>query len=94
MLRNFYIEYFSTFGGDFAPIVVRIVGLVAVLVALFDCLTGNTAGWLIKTFKQNVVITSCCNIVLFCRVNAQHQFLLLIKLSDAVLSCCFVVLFG
>ena len=47
MLRKFYIEYFSTFGGDFASIVVRIVGLVAVLVALFDCLTGNTAGWLV-----------------------------------------------
>ena len=27
VLRKFYIEYFSTFGGDFAPIVVRIVGL-------------------------------------------------------------------
>ena len=30
MLRNFYIEYFSTFGGDFAPIVVRNAGLLAV----------------------------------------------------------------
>ena len=50
----------------------------------------------IKIIKQNVVITSCCNITFFCRVNAQHQFLLIkiIKRSDAVLSCCFVVPFG
>ena len=27
VLRKFYIEYFSTFVGDFAPIVVRNVGL-------------------------------------------------------------------
>ena len=27
-----------------------------------------------KTIKQVVVITSCCNIMLFCHVNAQQQF--------------------
>ncbi len=32
MLRIFYIEYFSAFAGDFAPIVVRNAGLFAVWV--------------------------------------------------------------
>jgi hypothetical protein len=32
VLRIFYIEYFSTFGGEIVPIVVRIVGLLAVFV--------------------------------------------------------------
>jgi hypothetical protein len=30
VLRFFYIEYFSTFGGDFAPIVLRNAGLLVV----------------------------------------------------------------
>ena len=94
--------------------------LLAMLVALFGIMLVDV--WWIKIIKQDIVITSCCNITLFCRVNAQHQFLsiraikqdvvitsccnivlfyhvnaqhqfLSIKLSDAVLSCCFVVLF-
>jgi hypothetical protein len=36
VLRIFQIEYFSTFAGDFAPIVVRIAGLLAVLVVLLE----------------------------------------------------------
>jgi hypothetical protein len=44
VLRKFYIEYFSTFGGDFAPIVVRNNAGVAccALIALLDWII---AGW-------------------------------------------------
>jgi hypothetical protein len=36
VLRIFYIEYFFSFGGEIAPIVVRISGLLAVLVVLLE----------------------------------------------------------
>ncbi len=47
VLRIFYIEYFSTFGGDFAPIVVRncgvgcCVGCISVLKLNMDCLVPH-----------------------------------------------------
>jgi hypothetical protein len=71
-------------------------GVGAACWAFFVCHFGFNAQHLflsIKIIKQIVVITSCCNIMLFYHVNAQQQFLLSIKQSDAVLSCCFVVLF-
>ncbi len=37
MLRIFYIEYFSTFGGDFAPIVVRNAGLLCYVGVYESC---------------------------------------------------------
>jgi hypothetical protein len=48
-----------------------------------------------KTIKQFVVITSCCNIMLFCRFNAQLWFLSskTIKQVVVITSCCNIVLF-
>ena len=68
------MEYFSTFGGDFAPIVVRNCGVA--LLYWFCGLDGNHAGWWIKIIKQDVVIMSCCNILLFImltRNNSSYQ---------------------
>ena len=45
VLRIFYIEYFSTFAGDFAPIVLRNAGLVCFAVVI--ALLGWESCWLV-----------------------------------------------
>jgi hypothetical protein len=58
VLRIFYIEYFSTFGGDFAPIVVRI----AWLLVMWGCVVWNELfdGWRMMNNQTG----RCHNVVL------------------------------
>ncbi len=54
VLRIFYIEYFSTFGGDFAPIVVRNCGVACNCPDHLRCLTRNPSISLVLADNLNV----------------------------------------
>ena len=64
MLRIFYIEYFSTFGGDFVPIVLRNCGL-ALLCWDYSWLVDGLEILLVGWCKlKNDQTARCHNVVL------------------------------